>query len=312
MMTPCRSWSTNEAPGDSLAYWTEVVGEAIFDLKITVPRHSDFQARLRQYPFGSCDLSLIEVDAQSVQRTREGISRSRKAQFDLVYVRQGHMALHQYGRSVEIGAGACVLKDNRAEYRFSTAPMTEQVVVHLPVTWLQTLIPSPEDGVAKPITAATPWGAALIASLSALAAQSINTLLLPPQLLANQIGSLLSLATETPGTGLTKHSRRTYLRLLERLDECALEPDVTAAGLAASFKISTRYLHGLFAAAGTTYGHELYRIRLERAAQLLRDKRFAQASISEIAARCGFADPSHFARRFREKFQATPGSYRMQ
>lgn len=307
---PCRAWTTDDAPGDRLSYWIEVLGEAIFELKIEVPQRDEFHARLRQYPLGACELSLIEVDGQVVHRTRENISRSSKAQFDLIFVRRGPMQIQQHGRSAEIGDGGCVLVDSQAEYEFLTSPRSEHLVLHLPETWLKTLAPSPEDGTVRPITAATPWGGALTATLSALAAEPIDSLLLPRQMLANQVGSLLSLAIGAPDRSSTKHARRLYERLLEELDERAHEPDLSAAGLAAAFNVSTRYLHRLFAAAGTTYGHELYRVRLERAARLLSDGRFANTSISEIGARSGFSDPSHFARRFREKFKATPGAYR--
>lgn len=312
METAGRSWSTDEAPGDCLSYWTEVVGEAIFELTIDAPRRHNFQACLKQYSLGTCDLSLIQVGEQLVQRTRGCIARSREAQFDLLFVRRGKTVLRQYGRMAEIESGACVLIDSRAEYTFSTSPQTEHVVIHCPETWLRTLVLSPEDGTVRPIDTTSSWGAALIATLSAIAVEPIDHLPVPPGVLGNQIGSLLSLVLGSPNTASTKHSQRMFLRLMERLDDCALDPDLDAASLATSFNVSTRYLHSLFASAHTTYSRELYRIRLERSAQLLRDRRFATASISDIAARCGFTDPSHFARRFRDKFKVTPGSYRLQ
>jgi AraC family transcriptional activator of tynA and feaB len=51
--------------------------------------------------------------------------------------------------------------------------------------------------------------------------------------------------------------------------------------------------------------------RLHRAQRLLRDKRFDGLGIAEIAWKCGFSEPSHFARRFRERFGATPSAYRL-
>ena len=33
-------------------------------------------------------------------------------------------------------------------------------------------------------------------------------------------------------------------------------------------------------------------------------------AIAEVAEKCGFSDPSHFARRFRKRFGVTPIQYR--
>jgi AraC-like DNA-binding protein len=48
-----------------------------------------------------------------------------------------------------------------------------------------------------------------------------------------------------------------------------------------------------------------------RRLRLLHDKRFDGLGIAEIAWNCGFSEPSHFARRFRERFGATPSAYRL-
>ncbi len=50
--------------------------------------------------------------------------------------------------------------------------------------------------------------------------------------------------------------------------------------------------------------------RLQRAQDLLTDPRLRDLPIIEIAARCGFTDPSHFARRFRRQFGVTPLAFR--
>jgi AraC-like DNA-binding protein len=46
------------------------------------------------------------------------------------------------------------------------------------------------------------------------------------------------------------------------------------------------------------------------AAIALGDRRCADAPIGDIAARCGFAEASHFARRFRSAFGFAPSDYR--
>jgi AraC-like DNA-binding protein len=85
---------------------------------------------------------------------------------------------------------------------------------------------------------------------------------------------------------------------------------VTGARRSDAHGISKRYLHYLFAHAGTTFVNEPMRMRLETARRLLSDKRYDALSVSEVAARCGFLEPSHFARRFRKAFSLRPTEFR--
>jgi AraC-like DNA-binding protein len=99
-------------------------------------------------------------------------------------------------------------------------------------------------------------------------------------------------------------------RLRRLLRERFHEPDLDPTTLACAAGISKRHLHGIFANAGTSFGRELNELRLQRGESLLRDASYAARHISEIAYRVGFADPSHFARRFRARYGASPATYR--
>ena len=46
------------------------------------------------------------------------------------------------------------------------------------------------------------------------------------------------------------------------------------------------------------------------ALELLSDTTLTHLGIAEVAGRCGFLDPSHFARRFRQQFGVPPLQYR--
>jgi transcriptional regulator GlxA family with amidase domain len=102
----------------------------------------------------------------------------------------------------------------------------------------------------------------------------------------------------------------TATRLVRSLHERWLDRAVSAPKLAKEHGISLRQLHVCFAAIGSTYGKELIKARLSRAAMMLSDRGFSSQSISDIAYRCGFADASHLRRRFRENYQMTPSQYR--
>jgi AraC family transcriptional activator of tynA and feaB len=89
------------------------------------------------------------------------------------------------------------------------------------------------------------------------------------------------------------------------------DPDLGPGEVAAAAGISLRYLHKLFTARGLTCAGFIFAVRLDHAAHLLRRRELLRTCqpISEIAYACGFADHTHFARKFRRQFGHTPGSY---
>ena len=81
---------------------------------------------------------------------------------------------------------------------------------------------------------------------------------------------------------------------------------------AAEAGFSVRYLQKVFAARATTFGHFIRSLRLDHAAQLLRQQTSIKASLplTEVAYACGYRDYAHFARNFRARLGCAPGASR--
>jgi len=101
-----------------------------------------------------------------------------------------------------------------------------------------------------------------------------------------------------------------FNRLMCTLQNRLHESDLSPLSVAGELGISTRTVHYAFARAGTTFVQRLMELRLGRARDLLRNVRLYDLPVTEVAARCGFADPSHFARRFRRRFGQSPVQFR--
>ena len=87
-----------------------------------------------------------------------------------------------------------------------------------------------------------------------------------------------------------------------RLDRINLGELATTVGVHPS-----RLAHEFRARLGTSPGEYVRRLRLEWAAERLRDN---DATIAEIAVRAGFYDQSHFSRTFRRHFGTAPDEWR--
>lgn len=85
-----------------------------------------------------------------------------------------------------------------------------------------------------------------------------------------------------------------------------LNPELIARHL----HCSRAHLYRVFAANGETVADYVRELRLQRAYNLLLHENTTREQIGEIAYRCGFEDPAHFTRLFRQRFGLTPGKLR--
>jgi AraC-like DNA-binding protein len=126
---------------------------------------------------------------------------------------------------------------------------------------------------------------------------------------AEQVAALLALAAG-PETHATSVTDKLLVRIRRTIRERCHEPDLNPSAVADAHRISKRYLHHLCARSSTTFCLELMRVRLELAHRIMSDARYDKLPISEVAAQCGFVEPSHFAKRFRKVFGVGPTQFR--
>ncbi len=305
-----RRWTTDDVdPNAALAYWIDTICHSFLQVSIDSPHRNAFRAQLDQAPFGPATLYSLRAEPQIVRRTRERISQSQHADFFLLQMRAGEVRLVQNGQDVRVQPGESVLIDCAEPYRLDCASATKSVAVRLGQDWLSAYIPRAQDIVARPLPCDRGWGAALSAVLSNLDAGSASEVEVPAGLLAEQIAVLLAL-TAGPGTSTDRPAGKLLGKITETMRDRCSEWDLDPATVAAFHGISKRYLHHLFAQAQNTFCSELMRMRLQIGHRLLQDKRFDSIPIGEIAARSGFADPSHFARCFRKAYGQVPNAFR--
>jgi AraC-like DNA-binding protein len=85
------------------------------------------------------------------------------------------------------------------------------------------------------------------------------------------------------------------------------DEDLSLTAVAAEVATSRRQLQRVLAEVrGTTFRRELHRVRMERAAALLRD---ARCPIKEVAAAIGHRNATQFSKAFRRQYGVTPASF---
>lgn len=305
-----RRWSTTDVEShNALAYWVDTICDRFLEIDIDSPNRHQFQAHLEQSTFGPAMLNVLEADVQTIRRTPARIARSRYDGYFLLHLRSGQLQFEQYGRSCRIDAGDCVLVDCNAPYRLDCVQVTRSVALRFSREWLSNWIPSPENLAGRSLSCATGWGNTLASALANLDPDRHAELALPQGVVAEQIAALLALAAG-PETQTARGGEKLLDRIRRTMRDRCHESGLTPGAIAEAHSISKRYLHYLFAHTHSTFGDELMSMRLECARRLLSDARFSSLKVSDVAARCGFLEPSHFARRFRRACGAGPTEFR--
>jgi AraC-like DNA-binding protein len=303
-------WSTADVDSrQALAYWVDTICKSFLEIDIDSPARDQFRARLDQSDLGPATLHLVEADAQTIRRTPARIAHSRYAAYFLLQLRAGQLHFQQYGRESCVETGDCILIDCNAPYRLECLGTTRSVALRFPRDWLRNWIPAPESLAGRPFRSGTGWSTALCAALANLDTDREQELALPEGVVAEQIAALLALAAG-PDIHVSRGSDKLLNRIRRTIRDRCHEAGLTPGAIADAHGISKRYLHYLFAQTDSTFGSELMRMRLDCAHRLLSDTRFAALTVSEVAARCGFLEPSHFARRFRKAHGAGPMEFR--
>lgn len=306
-----QSWSTADVDSrQSLAYWVETICNSFLEIDIDSPEHHHFRGRLAQSELGPATMYVVENDPQTVRRTPARIAHSRyEAGYFLLQLRVGRLRYQQRGRDSCIETGDCVVVDCNAPYRLDCLGTTRSVALRFSHDWLRNWIPAPESLAGLPLRAHSGWSGALCAALSNLDADQDAEMALPPGTVAEQFAALLALAAG-PDAQASSGSEKLFARIRRTIRDRCHEAGLSPADIADDHGISKRYLHYLCAQAGTTFRNELMRVRLDVGLRLLSDHRFDSLSVGEVTARCGFVEPSHFARRFREAFGQGPTEFR--
>jgi AraC-like DNA-binding protein len=98
--------------------------------------------------------------------------------------------------------------------------------------------------------------------------------------------------------------------VMNEIERRSGDPGLSAITIALLLGITPRYVHLLLEESGKSFTHHVLERRLGKAAALLRDRRWRNRKIADIAAESGFTDLSYFNRAFRRHFGATPSDIR--
>jgi AraC-like DNA-binding protein len=293
--------------------WREAVCETFVRLDCKPRNHSPMHGRIEANSVGELHVARVQSSAQTVSRTKALAIQSDQAYVLMSLQLRGHTIISQDGCVADLSPGCLGFYDTTRPYTLELPQDFDQLVLYIPHQALERLAPAGLDQVGKTLSAANPYARALMAIapqlLGPTAARLSNATL---ELMALAIESLKQDSThqEAGSRTLSVCTEALVWRASEYIANHLHQIELSPASVASALHVSLRRLQEVFQAQNRTVNQSIWEARLSFAKSLLLASNGRREAISQIAARAGLRDVSHFNRRFKAHYSVTPSELR--
>jgi AraC-like DNA-binding protein len=276
---------------------------------------SGVESRMHLWEYGRANLFSTDSSGFRLVRTTRHVRMAGPPVVALAVQVDGIGEFSQFGVDQRIGTGRLMVSDLTAPYTFSWAGAGGSRAFQIPYDQLGL---APEViRTAAPRVRRSPLHDLVRLHLRRVAADADR---LADDAAATALGTAttelvraLLVSVGSAGRRVTRDVREDTLltRALTWARQHLTDPDLDAEGIAAAHNVSVRQLYKVCAAGGVSLEQWLIAERLELARAELVSPSGRHRSIAAVALGCGFADPSHFARRFRAAYGLSPRECRL-
>jgi AraC family transcriptional regulator, positive regulator of tynA and feaB len=261
-------------------------------------------------------LRIAEVISQPtvIQHTQADVARTQEAIYFFLLQIEGSSLNSQDNRVAKLAAGDFSLCTTIRPYEMNLPVPGRRIVVAIPDALLRRHLACPDNVVAVRMNGGRGmnfllanfvqsfWSCRNDALDQSVALRMSYTLL---DLIAAAYSSTPHVRCEQSSL-VTAHR----VRIISYIEAHLRYPDLSPRSVAQACRITTRYLHHLFASESETVTQYIQRRRLEECARALIAAPVRGRLVTEIAFDYGFNSLTHFGRVFRNQYGLTPSEYR--
>jgi AraC family transcriptional regulator, positive regulator of tynA and feaB len=306
-------WSTGPGGGEQPDEWQAMISATHLPWTVRIAEPDDdrpFTAWIRRWWID--DLALVDCECSPCSGTRQRRHvAGTDGEFVVVLItRAGQESVSQGDREAVLRAGDTVVWDSTAPARFTVwEPLAKRSLL-VPRAALDEVDGRAWTGPGVTLNGAAPATRLLVTYLDTLAATLPELPASAVVAARNATLELLAGAFRVQGDVPTTSTGTPALRAaMDRyIDSHLLHGSVSPSGIAAAHGVSVRTVNRIFTAGGRTVGEVVRLRRLARAREELTD---SDRTVSAIAHRWGFSDPSHFTRSFKAAYGLSPRAYRL-
>ncbi|GGG60123.1 AraC family transcriptional regulator [Kocuria dechangensis] len=300
------SFSTAQIPASHrIEHWESHNAKALIGLDIRTLENSPLVAEEINLHFPALRFARVKGSSQIVERSERMIAERPTGDVAMFFALGGEAFFYHSTGMIMLKAGQAVLYDADQPFVRGFSYGVRELVLTVPheeYVRLSRGKPLKEPVVFEFATGAgTPGKDPAATSLASL----INSALRRPQEDPHRVEQqALALVEQLLVRAIGTDHSSAYRRALQEIDRRFADVSLNRAQVAAAAGVSERQLARLFAARGETFAEHLLAHRLQAAEALLVSE--PHTPVAQIARRCGFASPSHFARSFKARTGVTP------
>jgi AraC family transcriptional regulator, positive regulator of tynA and feaB len=299
-------WRVDSRSGPrSAALWEEALAETHATFDVRLPPGDGFAGVVQRRRLGQLTLLDCRCTPFVGRRGPAVLHDGAHDQVGVQMVRQGRERAWSRGREVLLAAGDMTIWDGARPGGIEIVERFAKRTLVLPRAVVHAVCPrlgNADGGLTVPDSSA----ARLLARYLDALAEEIPTLDAATTAVAVDVVLDLLRAAVEPHMPAARTARREALRARARryIRANLRDPGLGPAAVASALAVSLRTLHGSFADSGESVAGLIRSARLARSREDLESG--SGDSISEIAYRWGFSEPTHFSHVFRRAFGMTP------
>jgi AraC family transcriptional activator of tynA and feaB len=313
-MQPFFATTANVPIRERFAYWHDVVCRNLVDLDYRLVDDHHFDAAFHATPVGDIQLCRIQASPHVAERNSTGISRCASGTLVFNFVLSGSLIAEQDGRVALLRIGDAALCDADRPYKLHQKEAFEIACIRIPRQVFASRIGHLQRLSAYNFSERSELAPMVFAYLSRLVERAPNLGDSAGVKVSKNFSELLVAMVaefaESNQPSLTEYRGLALVRVKAVVERSLENSNATPASIAAELKLSQRYINQLLEDEGTSLSRYMWSRRLDRCAEQLRNSALRGRSVSQIALENGFNDLSHFSKAFRNRFGASPRSYR--
>jgi AraC-like DNA-binding protein len=309
MKIPSFSESTFDFNG-----WREAMARIHFPLVISSTTPEYFRAHSRQLTAGDVTFFDIRASAHIGKRTKETLQPTDIPIYGITVQLEGSSIISQDGVESVLTTGDFSIYDSTRPFFRQFDTEYRAMVMRFP----QTMIRLPPQTIGRITARALPGNRGIGGVVAPFLLDIANNLhdlegwsaVRVAHAAIDMVSTTLVDQLHSESTGRDNAETLSFLKvcdfIFDNLSDPGLSPDTIAAG---NF-ISTRQLHKVFRAEGTTVSTFIREQRLEQCRRAFVDPSLSHLSVADIAMAGGIFDRAHFSRIFRTAYGMSPREYR--
>lgn len=298
------------APENRVEAFRAAFGQATVPCRIEHLEPDDrMHSRMQLWHFGAANLFFTDSSGFRLVRTPRHVRMESPPVVAVAVQSRGTGRFRQFGVERSVRPRQLMVNDLSAPYEFSWSGAGGSLAFQVPYPWLALppdvvrraagrLTASPLDGLVRDHLLRLGRGADRLSAEASATSLGTATVELVRALLVSASGD------QRYGPAVREETLAT--RVLAYARAHLTEADLGAERLAGVHNVSRRQLYKALADAGLHLEQWLIAERLERAHAQLASSAGRDRPVAAVARACGFTDPSHFTRRFRAAYGATP------